>query len=445
MNLQAGSRVRHHSAGEGRVIRQRFNGFQTLVELKVGIQIWYNTRDLVLIDAVPKTNETASQANNHKPMQTPKLSTLSSEQLEERYKARRIIEALRLGITPYDHVRDFTFGRDVEMNTLTQWLNDDKPSGGTMLIEGSYGVGKTHLLDHISVHAQDLGYATARVQMDPQETPFNEPRLVYANIVQDLTYYYKEETRHGLRSFLTDAFDAGYKASDHEYFRHVYNSLNSWYEDKVWEWIEAKGPTRPNGFSQNFSVMYSQILAYNLYTYLLSSLSWIAHEYLGLSGLLILFDEAESFSLANTQIRASRAKQFVEALIRTSQNDHIMLETGKKVYNNYRLEVHSHTCNLPFAYANPAHLKLVFAFTDLSDIRYIVNRVGNVPNLFLNPIDNKNYYIAYDKIRYLYGLAYDMNAEDADDSFIQTNKIRESTRTFIKACVETLDERSHAV
>ncbi len=67
----------------------------------------------------------------------------------ERFKSRRMVEAFRLGIVPYDCVSDFIFGRAEEIQILTDWL--DQPDSNAMLTVGEYGTGKTHLLHYAYV------------------------------------------------------------------------------------------------------------------------------------------------------------------------------------------------------------------------------------------------------------------------------------------------------
>jgi hypothetical protein len=409
--------------------------------------IWYRSATIVPVNALnTSSNGGVVEMNVHAPTATsPHL--VKDHDPAERYRARRIIEAQRLGITPDEDVREFTLGRDREMDTLSNWLESDSMNSGAFLIEGAYGVGKTHLLDFIAIKAQENGYASARVQMDPNETPFNEPRRVYAEVVQKLTYTYQGETRHLLRNFLTDAFSAGYDAEDHQYFRMVRRDRYR-IPDIVWEWIEAQGQaTKPQVEAKDkkhYRTLYKPSCAYNVYTYLLSSLSWIAYNWLGLKGLLVLFDESESFSLASTQTRALRAGQFVEALMRTAQDDPMMMKTGSRIgLSQSHRDTCEYTRDIPFSYARPARLKLAFAFTDLSDLRDRVRGTREVQSLSLQPIaSNTHLREAYDKIRHLYCLAYDLNIKKTPDDFDRVLRRSTLTRTFIKGCVESLDEWS---
>jgi len=79
-------------------------------------------------------------------------------------KARRVVEALRMGIPPDGYVRHFTVGRETEIGSLQDRLNKAKP--GALLLRANYGSGKTHLLRYVHESALEAGYAVSFVELD---------------------------------------------------------------------------------------------------------------------------------------------------------------------------------------------------------------------------------------------------------------------------------------
>lgn len=114
----------------------------------------------------------------HKPAQL----TLS----KERFRARQLIEALRLGIVPDEYVEEFTFGRDEEIKLVKSWLDD--PKEGSFIIKGGYGIGKTHLLEYVYSFALDNDWAVSIVEVEPNETPFSKPRNIYQRIISSFRF-----------------------------------------------------------------------------------------------------------------------------------------------------------------------------------------------------------------------------------------------------------------
>ena len=126
--------VKHATYGIGGVQQTRFGGFEMFVEFEDGILRWIRQDELEFL-------------SGDTPVQTVGITEPIEPVLpEERFEARKIIEALRLGIVSHGQVDEFTFGRDKAIGQIKEWLNTQNRR--SLIISGEYRVGKTHLLDY---------------------------------------------------------------------------------------------------------------------------------------------------------------------------------------------------------------------------------------------------------------------------------------------------------
>jgi hypothetical protein len=110
----------------------------------------------------------------------------SLEQLKP-VEARAIIESLRRGTVPIDHVPHFTVGRDRWLSIIEDDLTNYIAAGGAKVrfLNGDYGDGKTHFLSVIQHLATHQGFAVSFVVLT-REVPMHKFELVYREIVSRL-------------------------------------------------------------------------------------------------------------------------------------------------------------------------------------------------------------------------------------------------------------------
>lgn len=125
-------RVYHHKYGLGKIIGERYKGLELQVEFENGKRRWIKADELIFLPVSHPSPTT--------------LSNMSSQHQSTKFRYRRMIEAFRLGIVPYDCVDDFTFGRDTEISQIRKWLLSPE---GALFVTGEYGSGKTHLMHYI--------------------------------------------------------------------------------------------------------------------------------------------------------------------------------------------------------------------------------------------------------------------------------------------------------
>ena len=151
-----GQSASHSRFGEGEILETRFEGFEARVDFG-GFAVWLPAADLEASGEAPTGAAAELSDTDTVPEQGPadrkKLANL------------RLIESLRLGIVPDAELRAWTVGREAEMDALKAWLSDD--GHGTMIVEGRYGAGKTHLLRCARGLAEEDGYAGAQVSGAP--------------------------------------------------------------------------------------------------------------------------------------------------------------------------------------------------------------------------------------------------------------------------------------
>lgn len=369
-----------------------------------------------------------------------------------RYESRVIIEALRLGGVPHDLVEQFTAGRDKELKRIQEWLESND---GCLLIDGDYGVGKSHILELTASHALHDGWAVARVEMDPQETPFHKPKQLYRKIVGSLEYY-SDGRIHDFRDLLTSVVESPYSSNvpvleTHPYFAtFVQNWRTDAGNEDLWSWIRGDG-----GLTR---VFFPRLLDYqsaaNIYCNLLSGLGWIAEKILDLKGLLILIDEAEcidkSFysayqykSAVNTLNGLILMANVDGSLIREStQENAIDYKVGKGHFGHYSgLRYPGDTRHrFPYVWKKDINVKIAFAFVpeffeSLGLVPDLTPAVKEVQTLKIESLSHVEHAFLLKRITDIYKEAYHFTPEKNVFNLLPQQK----TRTFVKAAVEALD------
>jgi hypothetical protein len=102
-------------------------------------------------------------------------------------EARAIIESLRRGSVPIEHVLHFTVGRERWLSIIEDDLEHYIASGGAKVrfLNGDYGDGKTHFLSVIQHLVKRQGFAVSFVVLT-REVPMHKFELVYREIVSRL-------------------------------------------------------------------------------------------------------------------------------------------------------------------------------------------------------------------------------------------------------------------
>jgi len=416
--------LKHAVYGIGEVQQTRFGGFEISARFDDGILRWIRQDELEFLSgSTPVPN--ARIAGSVEPILQ-----------EERFRAREIIESLRLGIVSHGQVDEFTFGRDKAITQINEWLN--VPGSGPMIVSGEYGVGKTHLLDYTYSSALKRNWAVALVALDPGELPLHKPKAIYEAIVRS----FKFRTHNGgFREFLREiaASPEWHELQEHEYLGTAIEKIRTGEDDeRMYEWIEGESIHKPQ--------MYNYSTCGNIYCYLLSGIGWAAKNILGLDGFLIQFDEAESVdSFWHTSYQNNKSWNFLKGLAMAGSDDSVSLkEVSMNKFYKHRLykgwwgyysdlQYCGHL-RLPFAWRVPCNLKLLFAFTPDDEI-FEIEPLKSARKFDIGPISAEYFENISEKIISVYDLAYDFQADSRIFEYIP----KDNTRKFTKGLVEALD------
>jgi len=123
--------------------------------------------------------------------------------------ARHIVEVLgSTGTPPARGVQHFNAGNLSLLDALDEYYLSSylQDGGGTYkMVVGDYGSGKSHFLYCLRDRAWSRGFAVAKVDLSPVETPYNDQRLVYAAVARNLIWHEESEEisdERGLPRFL---------------------------------------------------------------------------------------------------------------------------------------------------------------------------------------------------------------------------------------------------
>lgn len=323
--------------------------------------------------------------------------------------ALRTLEAMRLGVVPDADLTGYTVGRDDDLNMVDQDLRRTTERGAIHAFLGEYGTGKTHLLELIGQRAAAQNFVTARVVLNPDETAPSHPRRVYRELVRSL-HYPDQPTRHGrgllpllekasvsdavLETFKItekvrprDALDDGahlYLTPAIRYYRALAlgesngrrlkrGDLSDQDADKaltlMLQWLSGH-PTISNveidahlrqlvGRQGRIYSLKDYRPWSRIYGYILSGLATLATQ-AGYSGLAVLIDEAEFYSLLSSQNR-EYARILFKALAWASIGD----DDGQIPFDRDELDLGGLGIlqDLPPRYGDGGGLYTVFAMT----------------------------------------------------------------------------------
>lgn len=357
-----------------------------------------------------------------------------------------------MGIVPDDCVVEITTGRDREIACLGQWLREDS---GSALVVGNYGSGKSHLLRYLATEALRLRYAVAWVQMEPNEAPLHKPKRIYRSVASSLRY--RSPNGSGLlgyRDLLQQSLDSG-ALRDHPYFRRLRDDAarSDEFRELFWDWIEAaEDPPRPvawqedcRGYRYNrfgyVPPLHTHTTTANIYCNLLSALAWSATHVLGLSGLVVFVDEAESLDVSATTRQVEMGANFLAGLMRVAANDRRLLDAP--LHSGLKYSRTSLGPTIPFLYREPCGLRLVWALTPTP----LLDQIPELRSAFrlnLTTLDEQALSALYTRVREHYCRAYSF---DLGEKYGSLTTILEQmlatcegdTRYWVKAYIEQLD------
>jgi hypothetical protein len=432
MELIEYPRVRHGIFGDGVVLGQRHHGHEYLVRFPNSLELWIKKPYLIFLGNISYHKKPPQRNYQLKPEIRPQ-ARVSPEN-------RSVIEAFRLGIVPYQAVRKWTVGRAREMETVQQWLKDE--SSGTMLIRGEYGSGKTHLIEYLHASGFELNYAISLVNIDPCDAQPGFPKRIYRHLIQNLRfpyqgryYNFRETLKIIVQKYRSDLL------KDHRFLNPVLEKIREGKDSpEMWEWIEGQETNY-----RELGPLYDHTTAANIYCYILSGISRLTVKGLGLKGILLMFDEAETSRTYRYLYEWHRALNFFNALSMVA-NDEPDLEEETVIKGDYFYYgkntglIYSGHIPIPYIYQLPSFLKVVFAFTP--DFKLNFTQGYNIYEIELESLPPQQMEYLFYRFLELYGQVYQLhfpkNYRRRLFELVKANSYN-STRRFIKAMVECLD------
>ncbi|MGB7977912.1 MAG: BREX system ATP-binding domain-containing protein [Chlamydiales bacterium] len=239
------------------------------------------------------------------------------------FPVRQAIERLRAGLFDPVAVDRLTMEEEGLVQTFVRGLKAlEKGQAGHLCICGSYGQGKSHNLTYLQRQARDQGYATSFLQLDVRETPFHQFPVVYQSIMKNLSLPTGESFAARWKEGLLEVADD----MPHR-FRMILQALRS--KNKL---LLKKGGVKSGLKPKDFDYWLGEALAgHDLpiscltqilkargvegyreqplavrgndpYVQMIQSLGTLLHA-MGLKGLVLFFDEAESIAQGRLSAR----------------------------------------------------------------------------------------------------------------------------------------------
>lgn len=466
--------VEHSIYGRGLLLKKRYLGGEAYIHFESGLALWVKSNEIKTISDDPPVIRHISayghptliciadepsiydffKLNKHLVPPKSKVKIISPPPHYD-IESRRIIEALRLGGVPRHLVAQFTAGRDEEIQVINQFCSSD--TSPLFILEGAYGVGKSHMLELVSSIALNSGWAVARIEIDPSENAFHRPLNIYRTLARSFLYP-KDGHFHNFSDFVDDIINSpkGKKMGAHPYFKEIlirWDDVDNNKTDLI-EWISGQGI---DGQFSKIPKLHDAQTAANIYCNIISGIGWAAHNVLELKGLLILFDEAEGIDRSwYTTYQFSRATNFINGLLRMAKNDPILIIEPKKYMHEETAPVRKvgrktglQYCGLdreiaPFLWETESNVKIIFSFIpqlldtilQFPTMNDMFNDVQRYPLEPLNPTAMGE---LYNKVVPIYQKAYNFTPTANTYEHLPINK----TRLFVKGMIESFDILRH--
>ncbi|MEZ4860896.1 MAG: DUF2791 family P-loop domain-containing protein [Caldilineaceae bacterium] len=352
-----GETVEHPLYGRGQVVAAYRNGAEWMVRFESGLRFRRPRHEFN--GQQPQVKEPAAPAS------TPAVKPMPQNQFD----ARQLIEALRVGVAPVQHIQELTIGLAEERTILSQGLHQAHQSGGAVYaVLGDYGFGKSHIVELCAQAALDRNFLVAPTSLDLVELPAHRAFDVYASFMRNLRYPNTDE--RGLGPLLEAAADlpsirqqyqdqAPLEIDPLAVALAAISESSSTRQRQAWAaWlmggrrVKLMNRSMPRGIK--FPTIYRTGNNTRQIGYLLSGVSVLA-RLLGYSGLCLLLDEAESYSLLRVVQRA-KADIFFRSLIYTTLRDtQSLIEPDSLPQHHFR--------DYPPAYGGKQSLFFLFTVT----------------------------------------------------------------------------------
>ena len=355
--------VHHPQFGAGRLLKTYMSGFEWEVLFDSGRRFRLPAREFNAESLADVRGETI----------TPPLPQRTIQLETDQFRARQTLEALRVGIVPVQDAETLTIGLEAERVTLDRAFDRSKERGGDVLaIIGDYGFGKSHFIELAARRGLRENFIVAGASLDLVEVPPSKAHKIYEALVTSLRY--PDSHRRGLQPLIE-------KALEHPAVISQFSAISprgakdcplasallalqdcpsqSAFEETV-QWLsgQAKPQAEMKTCLKKPPRLYVTGETARQYSYLLTGISVLA-TMLGYSGIAVLIDESEHYSLLRSTQR-EKADSFFKGMIISALGLNNGRVDARDIPDHARAEY-------PVAYASEPHLLFLFALTESAD------------------------------------------------------------------------------
>ena len=372
-----GAIVSHPLFGRGQVLELRNAARESVVRFDNGIRTVVPANILTVLREVAEPVAASLQTAAPTParhLAQPRAEVAFTLEQQQRIEARRTIEALRFGVVPHHRIRELSFGLDKERQSLQGAFDAVEQTGGDVrVVLGEYGTGKSHFFELAVEEALARNFIVAMTSLDVREVPPNRPQRIYNALIRSLRYPDSPDTgtlvpllerilnQPSVYAALGEKLRGSPFATALHNFSLMRGASNATLEPLL-DWVSGEKVYIKSVRdalvvkNQDYPVRALSIMTTSAdqYCYLLNGWGWLASQ-AGYSGLAVLLDESEHYSLLN-QRGQERADNFFKALIYTamaSRKDNRVTEASLQ---------HQHREH-PFRFAERSQMLLMFAVT----------------------------------------------------------------------------------
>jgi hypothetical protein len=355
--------VYHPQFGAGTLLKTFMGGFEWEVQFESGRRFRLPAKEF------DRGSYTAIQGENHARPLPARAPVLEMDQ----FRAQQTLEALRVGVVPVQDAEMLTIGLEAEQVTLDRALDRTRErSGDVLAVIGDYGFGKSHFIELAARRALRGNFLAATASLDLVEVPPSKAHKIYEALVTSIRY--PDTEARGLLPLLNKALanpaviaqfaDMCPREPKNCPLTAALLALldcpsQSAFEQIV-QWLsgQAKPQAEMRTCFKKPPPLYVTGETAREYSYLLTGISKLA-TLLGYSGMAVLIDESEHYSLLRSTQR-ERADSFFKAMI-----------VGALGLNNGRIDARDIPDNTrvvyPVSFSSESHLFFLFALTESAD------------------------------------------------------------------------------
>lgn len=318
-----GEQVEHPQFGPGQVVAVYRNGSELMVRFANGLRFRRPRHEFAL---------DGQQLAEPRPVYA--IPALPPPMSHTQMEARHLIESLRVGIAPAAHVTELTIDLHHERESIIQGLNQAHQYGGDVrAVVGEYGYGKSHIVELTAQEALKRDFLVATVSLDLLELPPHRAFSIYREAMRHLRYPDTDE--RGLVPLVEKTAEMGNIVPKLDALSPAeldplvigltaVSSTASSRQRAAWiKWLMGgrrvkqmnKAMPRKTKFPSIYKIGHNARQIAFLFTGL-SALARLGNY----SGLCVLVDEAESYSLLRSYQRP-KASLFFQAMIYAALRD----------------------------------------------------------------------------------------------------------------------------